>query len=231
MVGMSLGFKKKMKITSCNVSASGSVSEGSSSFEVMINPASVNVTHGICYSGDASSGSIGSEQKFSKRPPDKVKFDIIIDGTGVVNLPVPGLGSDDVKTQIQNLKKVIYDYQGAKHETPVVKLLWGSFIFFGRLESLSVDYTLFKPGGDPLRAKVNLNFSGFMSNEEEAKRKNNQSPDMTHIIEVKASDTLPALCEKVYGDSGWYLEVARINHLVNFRQIPSGTRLRFPPLR
>ena len=230
MAGLSLGLKKKLKITACTVD-DGKMTPGTDTYEVMINPANLSLTHAVCYNQTASPGAIGSDSKFCKNPPDKVNFEIVIDGTGVVNLPIPGIGSDDVKTQIKALKAIAFDYDGDNHEPNVVQLLWGSFIFYGRLDSLAIDYTLFKPCGDPLRAKVKLAFFGFLSKEEAAKKKDDQSPDMTHFIEVKGSDTLPALCRKIYGDGAYYLDVARINNLVNFRHIRPGTRLRFPPLR
>ena len=46
---------------------------------------------------------------------------------------------------------------------------------------------------------------------------------------VKAGDTLPALCARIYGDPGWYLAVARFNGLDNFRVLPAGTRIVLPP--
>ena len=230
MAGLSLGLKKKLKLIAVSVE-DGKIGADGNSFEVMINPATLSCTAGICYSDDNTQGGIGSEQKFTKVQPDKLNFEIVVDGTGVVNLPISGIGSDDVKTQIKSLKAITFNYVGDNHEPNVVKILWGTNIFYGRLDSMGLEYTLFKPGGDPLRAKVKLSFTEFLSKEEAAKKKDDQSPDMTHFIEVKGSDTLPALCRKIYGDGAYYLDVARINNLVNFRHIRPGTRLRFPPLR
>ena len=70
-----------------------------------------------------------------------------------------------------------------------------------------------------------------MSKEEEALRANRSSPDLSHIIEVKAGDNLPMLCYQVYKDSAYYLDVARVNGITNFRDIRPGTKLHFPPLR
>jgi nucleoid-associated protein YgaU len=70
-----------------------------------------------------------------------------------------------------------------------------------------------------------------MSKEEEALRANRSSPDMSHLIEVKAGDTLPLLCYRVYRDSSYYLEVARQNKLTDFRDLKPGSKLHFPPLR
>ncbi len=57
---------------------------------------------------------------------------------------------------------IVYKYDGSNHEPNHVRVLWGNLIFFGRLESMSVEYTLFKPGGEPLRAKIKLSFSGLI---------------------------------------------------------------------
>lgn len=225
MASLSLGLKELLTITECTVSSDGSISVGSSSFEVMLNPSSYSHTHQICYNHKKTLGQLASSAKFSGIQAEKVSFDIVIDGTGVVSLL-----ADDVPTQLSDLESVVYKYDGGDHEPNHVQLVWGSFKFYGRLESMAVDYTMFKPSGTPLRAKVKLAFTGFMSKEEEALRANRSSPDLTHIIEVKAGDTLPLLCYKIYKDSRYYLDVARVNNLTHFRNLVPGTRLYFPPL-
>jgi hypothetical protein len=37
------------------------------------------------------------------------------------------------------------------------------------------------------------------------------------------------MTERIYGDSKYYLEVAKINGLINFRQLIPGQELFFPP--
>ena len=110
-------------------------------------------------------------------------------------------------------------------------VLWGSQIFVGRLTSMKVDATLFKASGEPLRAKLDLEFKSYVSSEEEALRANRSSPDMSHLVEVRAGDTLPLLCYRIYRDSSYYLEVARYNNLTDFRDLEPGRKLHFPPLR
>jgi nucleoid-associated protein YgaU len=41
---------------------------------------------------------------------------------------------------------------------------------------------------------------------------------------------LPLLCQKVYRDGSYYMQVAKANHLASFRDIKPGTQLVFPPL-
>lgn len=231
MAGLSLGLKSLMEITACTVSEDGTLTvKESEKFDVMINPSSYSFENSVCFNKSRAQGAIGSRNQFSHMNDGKVGFDLVIDGTGVVNLPIPGIGSDDVKTQIKNLSAVL-GYDGKEHEPKHSRLVWGTLIFYGRMTSMSTTYSVFKPSGEPLRAKIGLKFTGFMTNEEGALAANNSSPDLSHLIEVQAGDTLPLLCNRVYKDSTYYMEVARINHLENFRSIKPGERLIFPPLK
>ena len=223
---------KKLAISPCTIENNGHVTvDHTRLFEVMLNPATYSHAYSIDYNQKNAMGQSGANSKFSAVNPDAVTFDIVMDGTGVVNTSAPSSGSKDVKTQIQQLKDIVYQYQGNSHQPNHVRLLWGTLIFFGRLKSMSVDYTLFKPTGEPLRAKLALAFVGFMSTEEEALRANRSSPDLTHRVEVKAGDTLPLLCYRIYKDSSYYPKVAAVNQLTNFRHLTPGMRLHFPPLR
>jgi nucleoid-associated protein YgaU len=57
-----------------------------------------------------------------------------------------------------------------------------------------------------------------------------QSPDVTHLRTVMAGDTLPLMCFRIYGDSRYYSEVAKVNNLDHFRRLQPGEALMFPPL-
>jgi nucleoid-associated protein YgaU len=221
---------KKLSITSCSVDEAGNVKADGSTCEVLINPAGYSHDREIYYSQKKHLGALAPKTEFSAMEAETVSFDeIIIDGTGVVR-PSPGGAVPDVKTQLKQLTDVVYKYSGNKHEPPWVRLLWGTLIFFGRLTSMSVDYTLFKPSGEALRAKLKLSFRGAMSPQEEALRANRSSPDLSHRVVVRAGDTLPLLCYRIYRDSSYYPEVARLNQLSDFRNLKPGSRLVFPPL-
>ncbi|SRR5450830_218845 len=225
---ISTGLKKKLSIAACQVSAGNiSVDKSQTAFEAMINPASYKRQLSINYNKKKTLGQSSAEPKFSAVCPETLTFDnLVLDSTGVVAL----LGMQSVKTMVDALLAVIYDYNGKKHEPNYVRLLWGTFIFFGRAESISIDYTMFKPSGEPLRAKVSLSFTGWMSTEESSLRANQSSPDLSHLVEVAMGDTLPLLCSRIYNDPSYYREVARINNLTNFRNLEPGLMLRFPPL-
>jgi hypothetical protein len=223
------GAKERLLIKQCTVEEDGTITLGSKEFTVMLNPSSYTHTHKITYARGSIFGQLGSDVKFAQIGEDTVSFQVIIDGTGVV---APGSSGSypDVKTQLQKLQGVVYDYQGVKHEPSVVRLLWGTMIFFGRMTKMEVEHTLFKPSGAPLRAKVKLDFIGFMSKEKEALVANRSSSDLSHSVEVRDGDTLPLLCYRIYKDSSRYAEVARFNNMTAFRKLEPGTRISFPPL-
>lgn len=222
---ISTAEKKRLKITPCTVDGANITPDDSKSFEVMLNPTSYKRDYTIKYNKTEAQGKAGVETKFSGYEPEKFSFEILLDGTGAVP------AKKDVKAQIKAINDIVYKYNGKEHEPQHVKILWGTLIFYGRLDTFTVDYNLFKPSGDPLRAKVNLSFSSFLTEEQEAALANRSSPDMSHMITVVAGDTLPALCYKVYKDSSYYPDVARVNNITNFRDIKPGSVLHFPPLR
>lgn len=225
------GANKKLTITACTMDKGGTISATGTTFEVMMNPSGYTHQRSIEYSDAAATGSAGRTNNFDKMGQETITFtEMIIDGTGAVPATASSSSTRDVKSQVDALTKIVYNYSGNNHEPPWVRLLWGSLIFFGRLSSMTLNYTLFKPNGEPLRAKVNLEFRGAMSPQEEALRANRSSPDLSHRIQVVESDTLPLLCYRVYRDSSYYPEVARFNGLTNFRSLKAGTVLLFPPL-
>jgi nucleoid-associated protein YgaU len=223
------GTKTRLLMTRYSVSTDGTLTlEPNVRFEVLINPAEFKHTAGISYDRQKVLGESASSPKFSAVEDEKVSFALVLDGTGVV----PGAAGvpPSVRSQIEQLRQVIYDYVGTLHEPPHVRLLWGTLIFFGRLESMSTQYTLFKPSGEPLRARVELSFTGAMSRRESELVSNRSSPDLSHRVLVREGDTLPLLCHRIYGDPGYYLDVAAFNGLSDFRRLPPGRQLHFPPL-
>jgi hypothetical protein len=201
---------------------------------VYINPASYSQTFKICYNDRQSQGSPGGSPDFNRIPSTTLKFELVFDGTGVVPTPLPGIepfSSDGIKDQLESFKNVVFRYDGKIHSPYYLKLTWGTLEFDCRLSSLEINYTLFKPDGTPLRARANVTFIAFSSEEKLAKEAYEQSSDLSHVVTIKAGDTLPLLCYDIYGSSTHYLAVARVNALKDFRHLIPGSQLLFPPLQ
>lgn len=200
----------------------------SSAFEAMVNPSSIKYSTSIEYVKDEAQGNVKSENKFAKYGDETYEFTLILDGTGVI-----GKDSDSVTDAIKNFKKIALQYVGNKHEPNKVKLSWGNTIDGEecRLKNFSIDYKLFDTDGSPLRADMQVTFVAATDLSKEAKVKKSSSPDLTHVRVVKKGDTLPMMCQNIYGDSSMYVEVAKANELVNFRYLEPGSEIIFPPIK
>jgi len=221
----------KLTIQACSLDSNGSPKANGPKFEAMINPESYKREHSIEYDKDRAQGKLAPELKFSNYNEEKISFDFVIDGTGVTDAIHMTDRPREVKKQVKDLKDIAYTYDGSMHQPRPVKLNWGPMSFLGRLTTMSVNYTLFKPDGSPLRAKISLAFSEYISRDEESKRAGRSSPDLSHTRVVKAGDTLPLLCHEIYRDSSLYPYIARANNLTDFRNMVPGTRLSFPPIQ
>jgi Contractile injection system tube protein len=221
-----------LTITQLNVAPDGTVSVNRSKrFTALLNPGDYKHQRAISYSQQEVLGQLGSESKFSAVGPDKLNFSLMFDGTGVVPPNTPADAGKDVSTQLRELNEVVYQYDGNHHEPSHVRLLWGTLSMDARMESMSTAFNLFKSSGEPLRAKVELGFVSFVTKKEASLLANRSSPDLTHRVLVREGDTLPLLCQRIYGDARYYLQVARHNGLAGFRLLVPGTTLHFPPLR
>ncbi|WP_448205612.1 CIS tube protein [Azospirillum sp. sgz302134] len=202
-------------------------------FVVFINPASYKCDYEICFNTTSAQGSSTPSHVFNRMGPASISFDLAFDATGVVPSLFPGLPDappDGVFGIIELFKRQVLKFDGSIHSPRYVKLFWGQLLYKCQLKTLSIDYTLFRPDGVPLRAKASVQFVSFTSKKQAAKEANRSSPDLTHVVTVKAGDSLPTLCYRVYGSSLHYLRVAEFNGLNSFRRLVPGTRLLFPPL-
>ncbi len=225
-MSLSTAMKTRLKISPCTVDGDQVTVSTGDAFEAMINPSGYSHSSAIVYTETKTSGNSGEEKKYTRTEPEKLEFkQLVLDGTGVV-----ADTESSVREQIALLRQVAYTFSGDQHQAPVVQVSWGPLLFNGRLESLKVEYTLFKPNGEPLRAKLDLKFISFKTNQEIFREADLQSPDLTHLVEVRAGDTLPLLCQRIYKDSSYYQAVARFNGLRQFRALIPGQVLRFPPL-
>ena len=206
------------------------VTDDSLSFTVMLNPADLKRSCSISYSQGKALGSHKQEPKFSSVGKETLAFSIVIDATGAVPAPA-NTAVRDVATQLRELNDVVYRDVAAKKEISRVYLLWGTMSFHGRLETMATNYTLFTPSGIALRAKVDLTFAGATSAKESELTAERSVQDMSTVVEIRQGDTLPLLCQSIYGDDSYYMDVARFNGLTNVRgPLVPGAMLMFPPL-
>ena len=195
-------------------------------YTVMINPDNIKWQRGIEYNEQQAPNTSAPSQKYKSTPVEKLNFDITIDCTGIVDSK-----RVDMAVEISALESIIYTYNGSIHRPNFVKVQWGkSLVFKGVLKSMDTSYTLFKPDGSPLRAKLSLGFSEYISPETVEQADGKQSPDITHLVNVVEGNTLPQLCQKIWNNDSYYVQVAQYNDLNKFRNLKGGQKLIFPPI-
>jgi hypothetical protein len=225
---MSEGGLKKLQIIAYSDGAFKKKIKGSE-FETSINPEKYNLVFKPEYKGGQAPGTSDAQAKFNKIAPQELSIDVLFDSTGAID------GVSDLKKgiveKLKLFKRVVFDYHGTNHKPNYLMVKWGDLLFKGSLVDLSIEYKLFAPDGTPIRALAKLKLIGSIDDDLRIAKEKKQSPDLTHYRLVKDGETLPLMCDNIYGDSKYYLEVAKVNNLVNFRKLKAGQELFFPPLK
>ena len=244
----------KLKITAYNsIGATNKLSTNpSDSYMALVNPEKYAIQYQINLNARKVPGNAGSDPSYIDTSPPTLQFDFLFDSTGVIPQPstlgvigdIPIVGSlanaasniaspkeqYDVMKEISKFNSVVFLYKGTQHSPRKVQILWGQLIFDGNLTTLNFDFKLFKPDGTPLRAVATAAFLGTITDKLRVAAQGDQSPDLTHVRRVQNGDTLPLMTYRIYGDASFYLEVARVNNLTNFRNLKAGDSLKFPPI-
>ena len=168
----------------------------------------------------------GSDPTFNRTKPRTFTIEFTLDGTGVntngVKIPVTA--------QIALFRLVTTNVQGIIHRPPYLMVQYGPFINTCILKSSTVTYTMFDMFGLPIRAKVSATFTERIVGKLNAILGMLSSPDLSHKITVQPGDILPLLTYKTYNNQQYYLQVAKVNKLKNFRKLKAGSTLIFPPI-
>ncbi|HZE86393.1 MAG TPA: LysM peptidoglycan-binding domain-containing protein [Puia sp.] len=200
-------------------------------FTVLFNPSNFTVETKVEYKQPKGKGKTGGDPQFEKIPPLAFGVEFTIDGTGIGPGNAGHGDSDYVKKQVKKLRDVTgATINGEIHRPNYLAVLWGTFYIECVLTSLNVTYTLFDREGSPLRAKLSLHFLERIGPGKDGRKSRLESPDLTKYITVKAGDTLDMIADIYYDDPSWYLQLARVNKLKNFRNILPGTKLVLPPI-
>lgn len=197
----------------------------SGEYTVQINPEKYSQQYALQAVWKPTLNTGGVTKKYVVQKPQDLALEFYLDSTGV------GPGRvNSVQDEIDKFKRIVYSYKGEIHSPNYLRVLWGKLSFDCRLDTMDIEYLLFTPAGLPLRAKVNTNFSQFNSPKKIEAEARKSSPDVTHRRTVVAGDTLPLLCFQIYQDSKYYVDIARVNRLDNFRRLEPGQQIMFPPL-
>lgn len=194
-------------------------------YDVLVNPENYKVKNEQQYSTTESTiGASAQTAKYKGSGSGIFELNLFFDGTGVIT-------KDKVDDQIKEVKDLIYQYNGNIHEPNYLRVYWGTqSLFQGRLRSWNVNYTMLDMDGSPLRADAVATLISSVSAKKKALEEKKNSSDLTHVRTVLDGDNLPLMCYRIYGDSSYYIKVAKHNNLTNFRSLKPGQIISFPPV-
>lgn len=193
-------------------------------FTAFINPSELTVSHEMEYETSQGQGTSGSRMNFTKIKPGDLTITFMLDGTGATGQSL------DVQEKI-DLFNSVTGFNGNIHRPNYLMVMWGSIeIRRCVLKSASISYKLFKSDGTPLRALITAVFTDNVDDQTRVATERKTSPDLTHIRIAGEGDTLPVMCFKIYGDTKYYLEIARINNMNHFTRLKAGRKVIFPPI-
>jgi hypothetical protein len=225
---------------------------------VQLNPEKYSMRHNVEFCDNQAMGTSGTDLRFNRIEGEEVNFEFFFDSSGIVPpgkikdkpgeeslLDIAGNIANTLKPAIVNpfaeveavdveveaFKDLLMGYDGETHQTAFLKLIWGNYNLDCRLKSMDIEYTLFRKDGRPIRAKVKCIFKGTIDYKLMVAKENKNSPDLTHERTFKMNDKLTLLSESIYQNNTFYIDVAKKNKLLSFRQLNTGQKIKFPPIK
>lgn len=197
-------------------------------FKAKINPSNIKTRRSILYNTNNRANSGYDVDQYQGHGPIEMELSFIL--TEYDDREARHEPNKAVNEQVDQLLKATYDYVSSTHRSPYVTMAWGDIKFLGQLKDMSINYEVFDIDGKCTHAEVELVLVSHVSSLTNAHLQNRNSPDMTHMKQIKDGDKIPLICHDIYDDPTYYIQIAELNNLTNFRNIPTGKKIIFPPL-
>jgi hypothetical protein len=209
--------------------------EGGKSIKALYNPEKYSVTKGVQYAEIGIPGLNEPVLQFIRGQNEKITLDLFFDTTeqGMVD------NVKDVRTltiDVYNLMRV----NTKTHAPPRFTIEWGtgkSLLGQGQigsplcvLETMTEEFTLFAPTGEPLRAKLTLTIREASTVKLEFQDTPRNSPDRTRIVQSVRGQRLTDIAWQEYGDPTQWRPIAEASGIDNPRFLDPGTSVKVPAL-
>lgn len=110
-------------------------------------PQKLSINGQINYSISSPMGIPVRDFNYSYSVPRSLSFELLFDGTGVVD----GI-KESVTEKCIKLQEIAHKYNEEINSPNYLRIIWGEFDFKGRLTNLSFDYVMFYKSGKTARA-------------------------------------------------------------------------------
>jgi len=208
-------FKKIAKATICIKSGSRKNQE----IPVLFNPSEYSIDGANYYPETKSPGLKPLPQFVSGQAPSltmELYFDTYTDD-----------GGSDVSLKTFEVASLM---ERETHDPPDVEFRWGELAFFGVIEKVSQRFTMFRPDGVPVRAKLTVTIKGKRALSKQLKDPRPNSSDKTKRRTLTADSSIWLMAAGEYGDPRYWRLIAHRNRVDDPGAIRPGTALVVPPL-
>jgi len=199
--------------------------------EFQFNPDNISFTKSAKWREQRTqAGEDGPVKQFEGTDPINLTLDLLIDDAETGKSRVP----DDVNLLASWTNPTANSISTGEPEAPELEFEWGKFEigtgkFACHLISVAVDFTMFRPDGVPVRAKVKVELA---SAKKIAWRQNPTSggirPQRRHVLQ--RGDRLGVIASREYGDAGYWRQIADFNGLQDPFNLPIGRQLLLPAM-
>lgn len=187
---------------------------------VRFNPTEYRLSKSVSYGDQQVAGMTSPLTQFVSGDAETLSMELFVDLHEQMT---------DVRVFTTQLDQLV-ELDSERHAPPKCRFVWGSLSFKAVVESLEKRFTLFRAGGIPTRARIDITFREYTTPKEQTKRAKLQSADRTTLWEVTESDTLPLIAAEEYGDPERWRPIAERNDLADPRNLETGTVLVIPSL-
>ena len=208
-------------------------------FEVEYNPTELAFSKSAQFADIAIPGLDSPITQFVRGDAETLSLELFFDNTDKGT----GAKAPSVADKVTKFQKLV-GVDGNLHAPPVVRLMWGDGFPGSALgddaspakrmdvvvTSLARRYTLFGPGGRPLRATVTLQLKQYWTLTDQLKTINFRSADHTRAHVVREGETLPLIAWDAYADPAKWRVIAAYNALDDVRDLAPGQLLQLPPV-
>lgn len=200
---------------------------GPDGIEVLFNPNSYTINKNVTWTPVASSvqGLNAPPLDFGGGGLRTLSLELFLD---VTEGP-----ADDVRVETNKLVALTRIDRGlTPPRPPVCVVSWGAapagsdFPFTGVVSMLRQNFTLFAADGKPLRATATINFTEYLTPEDDQRK---TDPELTTHV-VTRGDTLSRIAAQAYRDPARWRIIAEANQIDDPRRLEIGARLIIPKI-
>src|SRR3954451_12999309 len=168
---------------------------------VMFNPEEYTVNRDINYAQTAIPGLSGPILQFVSGNMQTLEMELFLDtyeehraGDRIQNQ-----AGEDVRRLTRQVTDLM-NIEPSTHAPPVLLFIWASLSFTCVLARTSQNFTMFKPDGTPVRARLQVTFNEFRNVDLESKEIKRETADFSKFHVVGMGETLSSIAAATYGN-------------------------------